>query len=176
MMKNKSKSFWASIIGVVVSGLYIVALFHIISTTWISFKKSGLDDTRIAVEGSLYIALMLVIITTFALSVAILVKIAKNKDIFNGRNRKILFSDIFFLFFVAFLCFVLSVSGVGTLAVILYVLALILLSISATLLLVDFNENLKIQKENRNKIDNTATQDNFYKIEEIMNKNINDKE
>ncbi len=166
----KSKNFIASLIGTIVSGLYIIALIYIIVTTWLEFYRSGLDDTRMAVEGSLYLALMLVILVTFALSLVSLIYHAKKKDLFFGQGRKILFSVIFFDFFVAFLFFILSISGVGVVAGILYAVGLILLACSGILYLVEYNEQIKFQKANRNKMDNTASQDAYYKVKEIMDR------
>lgn len=165
---NKSKSFIASIISTTVSGLYIIALLYMIVTSWLNFKKSGMDDIRMAVEGSLYLVLLLIIIITFALSLTLLIFKIKKKDIFTGQGRQILLSTIFFDFFVAFLFFIISLSGVGVLFAILYVVGLIGLVVSGALYLVDYNEDIKFKKANKNKIDNTAVQDNFYKINEIM--------
>lgn len=170
MMKNKSKSFFASIISTAVFALYICALTYIIVAAWVGFQKSGLDDTRKAVEGSLYLVLMVVIICAFVLSLICLIHTIKNRNLFVGQARKIMLSTVFFDYFVAFLFFILSVSGVGVLAAVLYVVGLLLLALAGTLYLIDYNEDIKLQKANRSKIDNTAVQDAYYKIKEIMDK------
>lgn len=137
--------------------------------TWIDFHKSGLDDTRIAVEGSLYIMLLLIILTTFGLSLTLLIFTVKGKSLL--KAKKILFSTIFFNFFLAFLSFVLCFYKVSTLFICFSVFVMIALSVAGTLYLVEYNEDLKKEKERKNKIDNTAMQDSYYKIQEIIEKN-----
>lgn len=166
----KSRSFYASIISTVVFAAYFVFLIISIVEAWASFAQSSWDDTRKAVEGSLYIVLLFVVCVSLTLSIISLVWTIKKHPIFFGQARKITFSNVFFDFFMAFLFFILCFADVGIVGIVLYAIGLICLAIAGGLCLIDYNIDLKFQKANRNKINNTAIHDTLHDVEEIVDK------
>lgn len=177
-MKNKN-TYLASLVGTVVNGAHTVALIYLIVHLFLSLSITGVDKTKLGVQIALYFAMLIVVGVALSLSIVCVIYELKEKSLTSEEGKRIVLSTVFFDFFVAFLFFINIFTGQTAMGVVFYIICCLLLVLSGGLYLIDYNNNIKMERDSKNKIDNTASMDDsFKKIEEIVfedKKNDNDK-
>ena len=151
-MKRDNK-FFASLIGIIVSSLHVITLVYYIISMSIQITSKGISEDIGYLEIAFFAVQLVIVSVALALS-AVCMRFSKNFEL-NEENKRILISTISFDFILAFLFFVSAFAN----AEIFYIIFLLILT-SGSLLLIDLNEEIKIAKQHKEKLDNAYLYEN----------------
>ena len=156
-MKRENR-FIASLIGIIVSSLHIFTIIYYIIAMSIQIANNGISDDVGYLEIAFFGVQLVIVSVALALS-AVCMRFSKNFEL-NEENKRILISTISFDFILAFLFFVSAFANAEIFYIIFCVLSCLLILTSGSLLLIDLNEEIKIAKQHKEKLDNAYLYEN----------------
>ena len=131
----------------------------------IQIANNGISDDVGYLEIAFFGVQLVIVSVALALS-AVCMRFSKNFEL-NEENKRILISTITFDFILAFLFFVSAFANAEIFYIIFCVLSCLLILVAGSLFLFDLNEEIKIAKQHKEKLDNT-----IYHESAIQNENI----
>lgn len=161
-MKRDNK-FFASLIGIIVSSLHVITLVYYIISMSIQITSKGISEDIGYLEIAFFAVQLVIVSVALALS-AVCMRFSKNFEL-NEENKRILISTISFDFILAFLFFVSAFANAEIFYIIFCVLSCLLILTSGSLFLIDLNEEIKIAKQHKEKLDNAYLYENEKKHE-----------
>lgn len=149
-MKAEKKSFYASIVGVVVSSIVTIDFIVEIILLIISINNSPNDRTNI--EIGILAFFLVIFIITLALSAKMLSHTRNNKSLIDQYGKNLILSTSVFDFFASFILFAYIFTKVNIISLVIYVVSFLLLLACGIVYLVDMNTKLKEEKNKQRKL------------------------
>lgn len=150
-MKAEKKSFYASIVGVVISSIVIIDFIVEIIIFALSLKDPSADH-QANIEIGILSFFLVIFIITLALSAKMLSHTMNNRSIIDEYGKNLLLSTSVFDFFASFILFVYLFTKVNVISLIIYIIGFLLLLACGITYLVDMNDKLKDEKNRQNKL------------------------